>query len=63
VSSLPRFAPSNLNCTPATATLSEAVAETVTLEPETVLPPVGAVMETVGGVVSLPPPPVTRGWG
>jgi len=32
--------------------LSEAVAETVTEGPETVAPEAGAVMETVGGVVS-----------
>src|SRR5215471_4536890 len=44
--------PSTRNCTPTTATLSEAVAETVTA-PETVLPEVGAVIETLGGVVSV----------
>ena len=47
VSSVPRFTPSNLNCTPATPTLSEAVAVTEVV-PETVAPEVGAVMETVG---------------
>ena len=51
VSSAPRFAPSSLNCTPATLTLSDAVAVTVTV-PETVAPAAGAVIETVGGVVS-----------
>ena len=40
-----------MNCTPAIPTLSDAVAERVT-EPEMTEPPVGAVMETVGGVVS-----------
>src|SRR5947199_384278 len=57
VSSAPRFAPSSLNCTPATPTLSLAVALTAT-EPTIVAPPAGAVMETVGGVVSggVPPP-------
>src|SRR6059036_2605324 len=51
VTSAPRFAPSSLNCTPTTPTLSVALAETVTV-PETVEPAAGAVMETVGGVVS-----------
>src|SRR5207249_12302922 len=51
VSSAPRLFPSNLNCTPATPTLSEALADTVTV-PETVDPLAGAVMDTVGGVVS-----------
>ena len=51
MSSAPRFAPSSLNCTPATPTLSDAVAETVTVPP-TVAPPAGAVIDTVGGVVS-----------
>ena len=70
--------PSILNWTLATATLSEAVAERVTLEPETVAPFEGAVRDTDGGVVSgvgaavfplLPPPPLrhrrmseTVGW-
>lgn len=44
--------PSCLNWTPATPTLSEAEAETVTLAPETSWPFGGAVTETVGGVVS-----------
>ncbi len=52
VTSAPRFAPSSLNCTPATATLSLAVAVIVTV-PVAVLPAVGAVIATVGGVVSL----------
>src|SRR2546422_9537944 len=53
VSSAPRLAPSSLNCTPTTPTLSEAVADTVTALPETVAPLTGAVIETVGGVVSV----------
>ena len=44
--------PSTLKSTEATPTLSEAFAETVTAEPETVEPFTGAVMETVGRVVS-----------
>src|SRR5438445_13893084 len=51
VTSAPRFAPSSLNCTPTTPTLSVALAETVTV-PATVAPSAGAVIETVGGVVS-----------
>ena len=51
VSSVPMSAPFRLNCTPATPTLSEAVAETATV-PETICPWVGEVIETVGGVVS-----------
>ena len=51
MSSLPRAWPSRRNCTPATPTLSEAVAETVTVL-ETVAPEAGAVIETVGAVVS-----------
>ena len=63
VSSLPKFTPSSLNCTPETPTPSEADAETVT-EPETVAPELGEEIETVGGVVSpgvgegVVPPPV-----
>src|SRR5437867_11846004 len=38
VSSAPRLAPSSLNCTPTTPTLSEALAETVTAEPKTAAP-------------------------
>src|SRR5438034_7876440 len=52
VSSAPRFAPSTLNCTPATPTLSDAVAETVTAVPDTVAPLAGAVIAAVGAVVS-----------
>src|SRR5439155_10946804 len=51
VSSAPRLAPSSWNWIPATPTLSEALAETVTV-PETVAPEVGNVMLTVGAVVS-----------
>ena len=51
VSSAPRLFPSSRNCTPATPTLSDAFADTVT-EPDTVEPGVGAVSDTVGGVVS-----------
>jgi len=51
VSSVPRFAPSSLNWTPETATLSEALAETV-IVPATVAPEAGEEMETVGGVRS-----------
>jgi hypothetical protein len=40
-----------VNCTLATPTLSVAFAETVVV-PEMVAPPAGAVIETVGGVVS-----------
>src|SRR5881409_4292713 len=50
--SAPRFAPSSLNCTPTTPTLSVALAETVVV-PATVEPAAGAVIDTVGGVVSL----------
>src|SRR5206468_8416310 len=50
-SSAPRLAPSSLNWTPATPTLSDAVAETVTVLPDTVAPFAGAEIETVGGVV------------
>ena len=52
VSAAPRAAPSRVNCTLATPTLSDAFACTVTV-PETVVPPAGAVTETVGAVVSL----------
>src|SRR5438477_583236 len=51
VSSAPRAAPSRKNWTPATPTLSAAVAVTDT-GPETVAPLAGAVMLTLGGVVS-----------
>ena len=48
---VPRFVPSTWNCTLATPTLSLALAETVTV-PATVAPLAGAVIDTVGGVVS-----------
>ena len=54
MSSAPRLFPSSLNWTPTTPTLSEALADTVT-PPETVAPAAGALMETVGGVVSEEP--------
>ena len=53
VSSAPRLAPSSLNCTPTTPTLSEALAETV-IVPATVPPAAGAVIETVGCMASTP---------
>src|SRR5437867_2894570 len=52
VSSAPRLAPSSLNWTPTTPTLSDAFAVTVTVD-LTVAPFTGDVMLTVGGVVSL----------
>src|SRR5436309_539311 len=51
VSSAPKAAPSSRNWTPATPTLSEALALTAVV-PDTVAPPAGEVMLTVGGVVS-----------
>jgi hypothetical protein len=51
VSSAPKFAPSILNCTPATPTLSTALAFKGTV-PDIVSPSLGDVMLTVGGVVS-----------
>src|SRR5437660_12461273 len=51
VSSAPRAAPLSRNCTPATPTLSVALAVTATV-PATLEPAAGAVMATVGGVVS-----------
>jgi hypothetical protein len=47
----PRFDPSSLNCTLATATLSAAAAVTWTVF-DTVAPPAGAVIDAVGAVVS-----------
>ena len=44
--------PSSRNCTPATPTLSEALALTV-IVPETLAPEAGEVMLTEGAVVSL----------
>ena len=52
VSSAPRGEPFTRNCTPATASLSVAEAETVALDPERVAPAAGAVTETTGFVVS-----------
>ena len=52
VSSVPRLVVPSRNCTPATPTLSAAFAVTFTL-PTSVEPPAGAVIETVGAVVSL----------
>ncbi len=57
VTSVPRLTPSSWNCTPATPTLSAAVAVTET-EPPTLAPALGPVTATVGGVVS-PPATVT----
>ena len=51
MSSAPRLAPSSLNWTPATPTLSEAEAEIV-IVPETVEPLAGEVMEIDGASVS-----------
>src|SRR5437773_42809 len=48
VASAPRLAPSSLNWTPTTPTLSVALAETV-IVPATEAPAVGAASETVGG--------------
>jgi hypothetical protein len=54
-----RLTPSGLNCTPATPTLSLALAVTVSV-PDTVGPDAGEVRETVGGVVSDDPDPDAR---
>ena len=48
VSSAPMFTPSSWNWTPATPMLSDALAETVTALPETVVPLDGAVILTDG---------------
>jgi hypothetical protein len=71
VMAAPILVPSTSNCTLATATLAEAVAERVTDDPETVAALDGAVSETDGGVVSgvgddaaagaEPPPPPKPG--
>ena len=53
MSSAPKFTPSILNCTPTTPMLSEAVALSVTAEPETVEPFDGEVIETVGKEISI----------
>ena len=52
VSGAPSAAPSRVNWTLVTPTLSEALACTL-IVPETVAPPAGAVTATVGGDVSL----------
>src|SRR5260221_10449981 len=52
VSSTPRLLPSTRNCTPATPTLSDAVALTVVV-PDTVAPFAGELMLTLGAVVSV----------
>src|SRR5580765_1235229 len=54
VTSAPKLFPSSLNCTPTTPMLSEAAADTVSTFPVTVFPAMGAVIATVGGVVSGP---------
>ena len=54
MSSTPRVVPSTLNVTPATPTLSEALAVIGVVDPETVAPLLGEDTETVGGVVSAP---------
>ena len=51
MTSAPSVAPSTLNCTPDTPTLSLALAVTDVV-PDTVAPEAGDVIETVGGVVS-----------
>ena len=51
VSSALSGAPSSRNCTPTTPTLSAALAPTATVA-DTVAPAVGALMSTVGAVVS-----------
>src|SRR2546426_2616060 len=51
VASPPRLAPSSLNCTPTTPTLSVALAATV-IVPATDAPDGGVVIATVGGVRS-----------
>src|SRR4029077_8186061 len=62
VSSTPRLAPSRRNCTPATPTLSDALAVTL-IVPVTVTPLVGAVTLTAGGVVSFHTVTVTAALG
>jgi hypothetical protein len=53
----PRLTPSSLNWTPATPTLSVALADTVTV-PLTVAPARGTVIAIVGGVVSASAAPL-----
>src|SRR5512145_954480 len=52
VSSVPRLAPFSVNRTPATPMLSFALADTVTV-PDSVAPPAGAEIDTVGAVTSF----------
>src|SRR5437868_3054749 len=52
MSSAPRLTLSSWNWTPMTPTLSDAVAETCTVDPDTTAPFVGTVIVTVGDVVS-----------
>src|SRR5438270_4694565 len=52
VTSAPRFVPSSWNCTPTTPTLSDSVADTVSV-PETIAEATGAVMLMVGGILSI----------
>ena len=54
VSAAPKLAPSSLNCTLVTPTLSDAFADTVSAAPSTVAPLAGAEIATVGGVESTP---------
>jgi hypothetical protein len=51
VSGAPRFTPLSVNCTDATPTLSEALADTL-IVPLTVAPDPGDVSETLGAEVS-----------
>ena len=53
MSSAPRLVLSSRNCTPATPTLSAAFAVTFTLPTSVDAAGAGAVIETVGAVVSL----------
>src|SRR5947207_7123325 len=52
VSKAPRFKPSSLNCTLDTLALSVADAVTVSADPATMPPLIGAEIETVGRVLS-----------
>ena len=62
LSSLPRLAPSSWNCTPATPTLSVALADTGTIA-ETVAPLTGEVIDTAGGIPSdVGGPPALIVW-
>src|SRR4051794_30976967 len=53
VSSAPRFAPSSLNCTPATPVPASAALADTSTEPVTVDPAAGAVRDAVGAVASI----------